>query len=163
VFLCLPSVFFCFTKRTRLHSVNYYVYRVPNKKHLVHLQILSTVTHSGSAESNLAREPARLLSPADNDKSRGGTGPWPRVYMEVASPQEWAAPEGADGLWAKDGCNPQGKRGRTATRRFPLISCSRSPLLRIFLLEFFIVTATSPPPADDGDTPTDHHGLCRPV
>jgi hypothetical protein len=66
--------------------------------------------------------------------------------MEVASRPEWVAPESADGLRSKDGCNPQGKHGRTPTRRSPPISRSRSPspspLLRVFLLTFF--TATSP-------------------
>jgi hypothetical protein len=75
----------------------------------------------------------------------------------------WVAPESADGLRAKAGCNPGATRAGTATRRSPSPisrSLSLPHPLRVFLLAFFAVTATSPrlaSPADDSDR---HRPVC---
>jgi hypothetical protein len=77
----------------------------------------------------------------------------------------WVAPESADGLRAKAGCNPGATRAGTATRRSPSPisrSLSLPHPLRVFLLAFFAVTATSPHLTRRRQRPASI-GLCRPA
>jgi hypothetical protein len=54
----LYRVFFYFTECFlfyQVHSINCYVYRVPDKNHSVQLQALGTLTHSGSDDVSQAK------------------------------------------------------------------------------------------------------------
>jgi hypothetical protein len=88
-----------------------------------------------------------LGSEAPSLSSAGSIGIWRGGIRPAASGvgiygggRWWVAPESADGLRAKAGCNPGATRGGQRRGDLPDLSL---PVPRVFLLAFFAVTATS--------------------